>query len=64
MHVSPGDPAQKKLTAQGIAVLRRCWGARAGKMWGWTGRFFVQYGSWLANARAGDLGVVPGTACR
>ncbi len=63
MYVSPGDPAQKKLTAQGIAVLRRCWAARAGKLGGWTGRF------WSSTAAGwpmpcGGSGRRTGTACR
>ena len=55
MYISPGDPAQKKLTAQGIAVSPEVLEAARREM-GLDRPFLVQYGSWLANALRGDLG--------
>ena len=55
MYISPGDPAQKKLTAQGIAVSPEVLEAARREM-GLDRPFLAQYGSWLANALRGDLG--------
>lgn len=63
MYISPGDPAQKKLTAQGIAVSPEVLEAARREM-GLDRPFLVQYGSWLANALRGDLGASYRTACR
>ena len=55
MYISPGDPAQKKLTAQGVAVSQQVLDAARQEM-GLDRPFLVQYGDWLLSALRGDLG--------
>ena len=55
MYISPGDPAQKKLTAQGVAVSQPVLDAARQEM-GLDRPFLVQYGDWLLSALRGDLG--------
>lgn len=56
MYISPGDPAVKKLTAQGIAVSQEVLEAEREKM-GLNQPFFVRYGNWLAGVLQGDFGL-------
>lgn len=56
MYISPGDPAQKKLTAQGVAVSQEVLEATRQEM-GLERPFLTQYGDWLGSALRGDLGV-------
>ena len=56
MYISPGDPAQKKLTAQGVAVSQEVLEATRQEM-GLDRPFLTQYGDWLGSALRGDLGV-------
>lgn len=56
LYLAPGDPAQKKLTAQGVAVSQEVLDATRQQM-GLNRPFLVQYGSWLAGLLRGDFGV-------
>ena len=55
MYFSPGDPAQKKLTAGGVAVSQEVLDAARENM-GISQSFPAQYGRWLLGALRGDLG--------
>lgn len=55
MYISPGDPALKKLNAQGITVSEETL-AEAQHDMGLDKPFLVRYGQWLAGALHGDLG--------
>ena len=55
MYISPGDPAQKKLTAGGIAVSEDVLEETREEM-GLNRPFLVQDGDWLGKALRGDLG--------
>ncbi len=55
MYIAPGDPAQRKLTAGGVAVTDEVLEQARDEM-GLNRPFLVQYGSWLGKALKGDLG--------
>jgi ABC-type dipeptide/oligopeptide/nickel transport system permease component len=55
LYISPGDPAQKKLTAQGIAVSEEVLEKTREEM-GLNKPFLVQYADWFSGAIRGDLG--------
>ncbi len=55
MYISPGDPALKKLNAQGVTVSEEAL-AEARHEMGLDKPFLVRYGQWLAGALHGDLG--------
>lgn len=55
MYISPGDPALKKLNAQGISVSEETLEAAREEM-GLNKPFLVRYADWLAGAVTGDLG--------
>ena len=55
LYIAPGDPAQKKLTAQGIAVTQEQIDNTREEM-GLNEPFLVQYGKWLGRAMTGDFG--------
>ena len=55
MFLSPGDAAEKKLNAQGIAVSTEVL-ARTRQSMGLDRPFLVQYGDWALRALRGDLG--------
>ncbi len=55
MYLAPGDPAMKKLNAQGIAVSPEVLEAVRKEM-GLDRPFFVQYGDWALKVLRGDLG--------
>ena len=55
MYLAPGDPAQKKLTAGGVAVSEEVLEETREEM-GLNRPFLVQYGDWLVKALQGDLG--------
>lgn len=55
MYMSSGDPAQKKLVAQGIVPTDEALEAEREKM-GLNDPFLVRYGNWLFNFLRGDLG--------
>lgn len=56
LYIAPGDPAEKKITAQGMAVTPDLLAATREKM-GIDRPFFVQYFTWLLGVLHGDLGV-------
>lgn len=56
MYISPGDPAQKKLTAQGISVSEETLEAAREEL-GLNDPFLLRYAKWLGGALTGDLGV-------
>ncbi len=55
LYISPGDPAQKKLTARGVAVTEDVL-EQTRKDMGIDRPFLVQYGEWLVKALGGNLG--------
>ncbi len=55
LSLAPGDPAQKKLSAQGIAVTREVL-EQTRKDMGLDRPWIVQYGNWLSGLLHGDLG--------
>lgn len=55
MYLAPGDPAAKRLQAQGVTVDEEVLEAAREEM-GLNRPFIVQYGSWVGNALHGDLG--------
>lgn len=65
LYIAPGDPARKKLTAQGIAVSQEVLEVTRQEL-GLDRPFLEQYGDWLVSALRGDLGVSykDGTAVR
>lgn len=56
LFLAPGDPAQRKLSAQGIAVTREVLDQTRKDM-GLDRPFILQYGGWLSGLLHGDLGV-------
>ena len=55
MYLSPGDAAQKKLSAQGVAVSQEVLEKTREDM-GLNRPFLVQYGDWALGVLRGDLG--------
>ena len=55
MYLAPGDPATKRLQAQGVAVSAEVLEDAREEM-GLNRPFILQYGSWVGNALHGDLG--------
>ena len=55
MYISPGDPALKKLNAQGISVSEETLEAAREEL-GLNEPFLVRYAQWLGSALTGDLG--------
>lgn len=55
MYISPGDPALKKLNAQGISVSEETLETAREEM-GLNEPFLARYANWLSNALTGDLG--------
>ena len=55
MYLASGDPAQKKLVAQGIAPTEEMLDATRENM-GLNGPFLIRYGRWLWGFMHGDLG--------
>lgn len=56
MYISPGDPALKKLNAQGVTVSQEVLEQTREEM-GLNEPFLLRYAKWLGNAVTGDLGV-------
>lgn len=55
LYIAPGDPAEKKITAQGMALTPELLAATREKL-GLDRPFIVQYFSWLGGIFRGDLG--------
>lgn len=56
MYIAPGDPALKKLNAQGVSVSEEVLEQTREEM-GLNEPFMLRYVKWLGNAVTGDLGV-------
>lgn len=55
LYIAPGDPAQRKLTAQGVAVSEQVLEQTREEM-GLNRPFLVRYGEWLLGVLRGDFG--------
>ena len=56
MYLAPGDPAEKRLSSQGVAVTKEVLNAERERM-GLMRPFLVRYGEWAINVLHGDFGV-------
>ncbi len=56
MYIAPGDPAEKRLTSQGVAITKEVLQAEQERL-GLLKPFFVRYGEWLFGVTRGDFGV-------
>ena len=56
MYLAPGDPAEKRLSSQGVAVTKEVLRAEQERM-GLLRPFIVRYGEWLGGILHGDWGV-------
>lgn len=56
MYLAPGDPAEKRLSSQGVAVTKEVLQAEQERM-GLLRPFMVRYGEWLGGILHGDFGV-------
>lgn len=56
MYLAPGDPAEKRLSSQGVAVTKEVLQAEQERM-GLLRPFMVRYGEWLGGVVQGDFGV-------
>ena len=56
MYIAPGDPAEKRLTSQGVAITKEVLQAEQERL-GLLKPFFVRYGEWLLGVMRGDFGV-------
>ena len=56
MYLAPGDPAEKRLSSQGVAVTKEVLQAEQERM-GLLRPFFVRYGEWFTGILRGDFGV-------
>ncbi len=55
MYLAPGDPAEKRLTSQGVVVTKEVLEAERQRL-GLLRPFFVRYGEWLFGVFRGDFG--------
>ena len=56
MYLAPGDPAEKRLSSQGIAVTKEMLQAEQERL-GLMRPFLVRYGDWLSGILHGDFGL-------
>lgn len=56
MYLAPGDPAEKRLSSQGVAVTKEVLNAERERM-GLMRPFLVRYGEWAVNVLHGDFGI-------
>ena len=56
MYLAPGDPAEKRLSSQGVAVTKEVLQAEQERM-GLLRPFMVRYGEWLGGVLHGDWGI-------
>ncbi len=56
MYLAPGDPAEKRLTSQGIAVTKQVLQAERERL-GLLRPFLVRYAEWLSGIVRGDFGI-------
>ena len=55
MYLAPGDPAEKRLSSQGVAVTKEMLEAEQERL-GLLRPFMVRYGDWLSGILHGDFG--------
>lgn len=55
LYIAPGDPAEKRLTSQGVVVTKEILQAEQERL-GLLKPFFVRYGEWLFGVLRGDFG--------
>lgn len=56
LYLAPGDPAEKRLTSQGIVITKEVLQAEQERL-GLLKPFFVRYGEWLLGVVRGDFGL-------
>lgn len=56
MYLAPGDPAEKRLSSQGVAVTKEMLQAEQERL-GLMRPFIVRYGDWLSGILHGDFGL-------
>ena len=56
MYLAPGDPAEKRLSSQGVAVTKEVLRAEQERM-GLLRPFMGRYGEWLSGVLRGDFGI-------
>ena len=56
LYIAPGDPAEKRLTSQGVTVTKEVLLAEQERL-GLLKPFLVRYGEWLFGVLRGDFGV-------
>ena len=56
MYLAPGDPAEKRLTSQGVVVTKEVLEAERERL-GLLRPFIVRYGEWFLNILRGDFGI-------
>lgn len=56
MYLAPGDPAEKRLSSQGVAVTKEMLQAEQERL-GLLRPFMVRYGDWLGGILHGDFGM-------
>lgn len=56
LYLAPGDPAEKRLTSQGIVITKEVLQAEQERL-GLLKPFFVRYGEWLLGVIRGDFGL-------
>ncbi|MBP3781883.1 MAG: ABC transporter permease [Butyrivibrio sp.] len=56
MYLAPGDPAEKRLTSQGVVVTKEILQAERERL-GLLRPFIVRYADWLKNVLRGDFGI-------
>ncbi|MBQ6441096.1 MAG: ABC transporter permease [Lachnospiraceae bacterium] len=56
LYIAPGDPAEKRLTSQGVVVTKEVLQAEQERL-GLLKPFFVRYGEWLFGVVRGDFGL-------
>lgn len=56
LYIAPGDPAEKRLTSQGVVVTKQVLDAERERL-GLLKPFLVRYGEWLLSVIRGDFGI-------
>ena len=56
LYIAPGDPAEKRLTSQGVAITKQVLDAERERL-GLLKPFLVRYGEWLLSVIRGDFGI-------
>ena len=56
LYLAPGDPAEKRLTSQGVVITKEVLQAEQERL-GLLKPFFVRYGEWLLGVVRGDFGL-------